>query len=112
MRSSIARVLAIGAAIVVTAVPSVLAAGHGHKGTMGAKTTKAATVTCPVCHMAMASTKSKGAPVRVLVNHHYYYCCAGCGFAKTANAKKPAMAGKHMGHRGMGHMSMGHMGKM
>ncbi len=52
---------------------------------------------CPVCKMPMSSHKTAGAPMRVHVGNHYYYCCAKCGYKGST---KPM---HHSGH------SMPHM---
>ncbi|HET6387621.1 MAG TPA: hypothetical protein VFJ58_29895 [Armatimonadota bacterium] len=126
MKVRFAQAFVAGLAVVVTLLPSAgIAAGkmanhhkmtsHGKMaahGKMASHKKKPASVKCPICKMTMMSTKSKGAPVRVLVNHHYYYCCAACGYKgqKTkASSKKSSHMSKMSGHKSkMG----GHMGKM
>ena len=35
-------------------------------------------VTCPVCHMALTTKKTKTRPQGVMIGGKTYYCCAGC----------------------------------
>jgi YHS domain-containing protein len=35
-------------------------------------------VTCPVCHMALTTKKTKTRPQGVMIGGKIYYCCAGC----------------------------------
>jgi hypothetical protein len=46
----------------------------------GAQTKKPAAATCPVCHMALASKKSKSNPtaMRLTKKGKVLYCCGGC----------------------------------
>ncbi len=46
---------------------------------------KAKAATCPVCHMALSTKKSKATPVAMKIKGKTYYCCAGC---KMPKAKK------------------------
>lgn len=35
-------------------------------------------VTCPVCHMALTSKKTKTRPQGIMIGGKTVYCCAGC----------------------------------
>ena len=43
-----------------------------------AKKAAAKAVTCPVCHMALTTKKTKTRPQGVMIGGKTVYCCAGC----------------------------------
>jgi YHS domain-containing protein len=47
-------------------------------GAAQAKMKPAAGPTCPVCHMALSTKKTKVNTVAVKIKGKTYYCCAGC----------------------------------
>jgi YHS domain-containing protein len=47
-------------------------------GPVLAKKTASKAVTCPVCHMALTTKKTKTRPQGVMIGGKTYYCCAGC----------------------------------
>jgi hypothetical protein len=110
LNKNMAALLAVAAMVPTLAVAKTTHSRMSSK--MGSKTTAAATYKCPKCGMPMATTKSKAAPFRVAVNHHYYYCCTACGLkgdnAATSSGKMHGKMGGKMG----GKMSSKMGGKM
>ena len=44
-------------------------------------------VTCPVCHMALTTKKTKKRPQGVMIGGKTYYCCAGCDMLHAKDNK-------------------------
>ena len=68
-------------------------------GVAAQKKKKAASVTCPVCHMALSTKKTKADPVAMHLKPggKIYYCCAQCKMSpkllvnpKTNKVTKPS----------------------
>ena len=45
-------------------------------------------MTCPVCHMALSTKKTKDNPTAVKIKGKTYYCCAKCDMHKKAGGGK------------------------
>jgi YHS domain-containing protein len=80
----------------LTKTLSILVVSLALLGGASAQSKKAApkTVTCPICHMALATKMSKANPVAVKLTKKgkTYYCCAGCKMPASmlVKGKKPA----------------------
>jgi YHS domain-containing protein len=61
-------------------------------GPVLAKKADSKAVTCPVCHMALTTKKTKTRPQGVMIGGKTYYCCAGCDM-KHAKGNKILQGG-------------------
>jgi hypothetical protein len=73
MSKFLTRIAAL-AAVAALSVSMAVASPDKNKKAEGPK--------CPVCHMALATKKSKENPVSVKIGKKTYYCCAKCDMHK------------------------------
>ena len=62
---------------------SLFLAAIGESKDKGAKA-----MTCPVCHMALSTKKTKDNPTAIKIKGKTYYCCAKCDMHKKAEGGK------------------------
>jgi hypothetical protein len=84
--------------IQIVAVAAILFAAtltYASAGTkMAPKSKMAASISCPVCHMPMTTTKTATNVAALMVHGKKYYCCSMCAAGKAALKYDKAHPGK------------------